>query len=372
MLTGAVLQFLCGEVDNTHLTYPWSAVLFLNYVGLLVVLISKCENRKFFHTFFGESTGIAVIASMLVLILIMGITGKNISHSWPFVLLMFWLMSLVGIVAIRDVCHFRKVPKSALLYHVALFMVLAAAMFGNADKQRIIVRADIDKEIAEGMNSKGELRYLPFSIQLKAFHFEEYAPKICLLNDSNGINEKLVIAVNEKGKQYDCAGWRISVRQYIDEAIPMDNGNNLDFQEMHHVGASHAAFVEAIKGNNHVEGWICTESFLFESINLHLDNHLAIAFKPVSPKGYVSDLLLTDVKGNKKTTKTSVNHPASLGSWLIYQKGYDVGKGKWSDYSVLECVHDGWSWVTCVALWLMVMAAIVAIVEARRKSGKKK
>ncbi len=369
LLTGAVLQFFCGEVDNSCLAYPWSAVIFLNFSGILVFLFFRCENHKFFRSLFSENAGIAVLVTLLILVLAMGVTGKNISHSWPFVLLMLWLVAMTGVVAIRDWHNFRQVSKSALLFHVSLFLVLSAAIFGNADKQQITVRASLGNEIAEGFDKKENIVHLPFSIQLEAFHFEEYAPKLCFLTDSDGVNEELAFVADNKGKVFDCSGWTFSVSRYYDEAIPLDNLQN--FQEMHHVGAAHVAFVEASKGDVHVDGWVCAESFLLKPINLQLDEKHFIAFKPASPKGYESELLLRDMKGDKESCSTSVNHPAVFGNWLIYQKGYDVQKGKWSDYSILECVHDGWSWMTRVALWLMVLATAVAIVEARKKSRKK-
>ncbi|MBQ2416121.1 MAG: hypothetical protein II283_06805, partial [Alistipes sp.] len=56
--------------------------------------------------------------------------------------------------------------------------------------------------------------------------------------------------------------------------------------------------------------------------------------------------------------------PATLGSWKIYQVGYDNARGRWSTHSVLECVRDGWYPVTHVALWLTIAAGVVMFLTA--------
>lgn len=369
-LAGAALQFLCGDVNSTRFAYPWSAVLFLNYLGLLVFLVFRFGDRPSFRSIFGESAGIGIMSMLLLLVLLMGITGRNLNHSWPFVLPMIWLMTLTGVVAVRDLLHIRRVPWAAMLFHWGLFLILAAAIFGNADKQRVTVKAYIDSEVAEGVDVQQNIRHLPFSLRLKAFHLEEYAPKLCLIGiDGESMEECLQIPANKCETLHQYKDWTIIVKRYIDEALPA--GDSLVFQPVHHVGAAHAALVEAVKGMDKVCGWISPGSFLFDGVQLKLDDGLVLSFKPSSPKSFVSELVLTDAQGFTSNENTSVNHPIRFGSWQIYQKGYDVEQGKWSNYSVLECVNDPWEPITAISLWLMVLGAVVCVVESHNKSRKR-
>lgn len=66
-----------------------------------------------------------------------------------------------------------------------------------------------------------------------------------------------------------------------------------------------------------------------------------------------------------------VNHPAKVGSWILYQ--YDYGKSEdGRNTSIFECVSDPWAGFIRVALWLMMVSAAAMIVLAvSRKPGKR-
>ena len=66
-----------------------------------------------------------------------------------------------------------------------------------------------------------------------------------------------------------------------------------------------------------------------------------------------------------------VNHPAKVGSWILYQ--YDYGKSEdGRNTSIFECVSDPWAGFFRVALWLMMVSAAAMIVLAvSRKPGKR-
>ena len=66
-----------------------------------------------------------------------------------------------------------------------------------------------------------------------------------------------------------------------------------------------------------------------------------------------------------------VNHPAKVGSWILYQ--YDYGKSEdGRNTSIFECVSDPWAGFIRVALWLMMVSAAAMIVLAvARRPGKR-
>ncbi len=66
-----------------------------------------------------------------------------------------------------------------------------------------------------------------------------------------------------------------------------------------------------------------------------------------------------------------VNHPAKVGSWILYQ--YDYGKSEdGRNTSIFECVSDPWAGFIRVALWLMMVSAAAMIVLAvSRRPGKR-
>ena len=73
------------------------------------------------------------------------------------------------------------------------------------------------------------------------------------------------------------------------------------------------------------------------------------------PRRFCSTLDIRDRKGRERTESIEVNHPASLGSWNIYQAGHEG-----SQTSILECVRDPWE-IPKTAVLVLLLAAGVAI-----------
>ena len=90
-------------------------------------------------------------------------------------------------------------------------------------------------------------------------------------------------------------------------------------------------------------------------------------------KRYLSRVNIMEEDGVRHNVEIEVNHPARVGSWRVYQVGYDTSKGRWSDTSVLECIRDPWYGAAHVALWLLLVAGVVMFITAGgRRTGAKK
>ena len=73
---------------------------------------------------------------------------------------------------------------------------------------------------------------------------------------------------------------------------------------------------------------------------------------------------MTESEGRRENQDVEGNQPARVGSWRIYQVGYDTARGRWSAISVLECVRDPWYAIAQAALWLMLAAGAAMFVTA--------
>ena len=142
---------------------------------------------------------------------------------------------------------------------------------------------------------------------------------------------------------------------------------------MNHVGATAAVYVVARneRSGEHREGWVSSGSFIFEPQYLFLDKQHAIAMPRREPKHYLSRIRVEELDGKQSDFDIEVNSPARIGSWHIYQVGYDTQRGRWSTTSVLECVRDGWSPAVAVALWLTLAAGVVMFVTAGGRTWRK-
>ena len=132
------------------------------------------------------------------------------------------------------------------------------------------------------------------------------------------------------------------------------------------MGAAPAVYVTAeniASGVRH-EGWVSCGSHIFEPSYLLLGDRYAVAMPRREAKRYLSRITVTESDGRRENCDVEVNRPARVGSWRIYQVGYDTARGRWSAISVLECVRDPWYAIAQAALWLMLAAGAAMFVTA--------
>lgn len=74
----------------------------------------------------------------------------------------------------------------------------------------------------------------------------------------------------------------------------------------------------------------------------------------------------------KRSFDIAVNHPATVGSWKIYQSGYDSARGQWSTISIFECVKDGGYVFIHISMWLILLASGMMCLFGRKKKKEEK
>ena len=85
-------------------------------------------------------------------------------------------------------------------------------------------------------------------------------------------------------------------------------------------------------------------------------------------KKYLSEVEIWEGE-EKHSFEIAVNRPASVGSWKIYQSGYDSSRGKFSQISILECVKDGGYLAVYIAMWTILLSSVLIFIM-RTKNKK--
>ncbi|MFI3322279.1 MAG: cytochrome c biogenesis protein ResB [Rikenellaceae bacterium] len=88
------------------------------------------------------------------------------------------------------------------------------------------------------------------------------------------------------------------------------------------------------------------------------------------PRSFISDVVVYTESGDKESTLIEVNHPLRIGSWTIYQYGYDNAAGNESSYSSFELVYDSWIVPVYIGIILMMLGSM-AMIWSGRKIGIK-
>lgn len=388
-MVGVVLQIVLGDFDNKFLRYPWGLILSVNYLYVLLLIYIQSAKWKWLKQLYDGYASVSSLAWLILLTIIFGLTRQDgsteglvgvlgftrMTSSWIFILILFYFNTALGVTIMRDIHHWRTTRLAALLSHAMVFLALSAAMFGSADKQRVTMSLELDGMTYVGVDERGEEVELPFALTLKKFQMDEYPAKLYIADaEQEGASEDFLLVEGE-GATAEIDGWLLSVKQSLEMGGKLPESEQ--WQHMIHAGASPAVEVEArntLTGERQV-GWVSCGSHIFEPSYLWLTGTKAVVMPRREAKRYLSNILILEQEGGSRRVDIEVNKPARVGSWYIYQMGYNTALGRWSTTSVVECVRDGWWSVVRIALWMILAAGVVMFLTAggrglRKEQGK--
>lgn len=382
-LAGTALQFLVGRWNVSFLSYPWNIVLAVNYLYLLICLYTNADKWKWVKPLYDRSACVASLASMLFMTLIFGLVRQDgtsdgwvgmlgysqMTSCWTFLLFLFLLMTVMGLKVIDDVWQWKSRRLSTVVLHTAFFVILVAAAFGSGDKVRIRVGTVIGQPVHEGFTAAGKRVELPFVLTLKDFSLDEYPPRLHIVNQ--GKLSKHFVEIEGEGSKGDIGPWQVECLDYLDMAGRLHEDSA--YVSMKHVGATTAVSIKATHKDTQetVMGWVSCGSHIFSGNAVDLPDGSFIVMPQREVKKYLSVVEVME-ENEKEQVEIAVNHPADIGSWKIYQSGYDSSRGRWSTTSVLECVKDAWYVPIQIALWLILAAGAWMIGYGWKASKKRK
>ena len=196
LIAGIALQFFLGNVDASFLSYPWSLVVAVNFLYILILVYAKSDAVKGFRRLYDRPAYLSSLVSMLVLTLLFGLIRQDgspegiwgmlgftqMATSWIFVLFLVHFTTVIGLKAVEDVHRWRHRKWPAVVMHVSFFIILASAVLGSGDKVRVKVTTALDTPIGMGMTENREMYELPFVLTLKEFVLEEYPPQVYVID----------------------------------------------------------------------------------------------------------------------------------------------------------------------------------------------
>lgn len=386
-VVGTTLQLAVGDIDSSLLHYPWGLILAVNYLYLLVVAYAMRNRWRWLRQLGDDKACLSSLAAFGAIVIVFGLTRQDpareglvgalgfsrMTSSWPFNLLLFYFMTTLGIRTVSDIHHLRDRRMAAVLTHLGVFVLLVAGTFGSGDTVRCMVTTRVGTPVSIGRDDAGHEVRLPFALTLDDFSIEEYPPKLYLLDTRRESSSREFLSVEADGAEAVIGDWRIRAEHSLDMAgrLPEES----DWRAMKHVGAAPAVYASAentVTGEK-FSGWVSCGSHIFEPSYLMLDDGMAVAMPRREAKRYLSRVNIMEEGGIRRDVEIEVNHPARVGSWRVYQVGYDTSKGRWSDTSVLECIRDPWYGAAHLALWMLLAAGVVMFVTAGgRRIGVRK
>ena len=241
LAAGILLQACAGPFPWERLAFPRNLILLALFLLLLVLLYAFRRKVRFFAWMMRLDAAVPALCYVLGLTIVLGLVRQSgegggipwlsrMLDFWPFVLSYAWLLTLLGLVTLKQVLFFswRSIP--LLLNHLGLFLALACGALGSPDRQDLFMTVTEGTLATTAEDADGAVHTPGISVELHDFIMELYplqpgarmqmpkrfASEITLF-DREG---KVCDAVIEVNKPLKAAGWTIYQYDYDAQAGP--------------------------------------------------------------------------------------------------------------------------------------------------------
>ena len=394
-LAGIILQLSTGKIEPALFAFPVNSIIGALFLTGLLAVHLLAGKKSMVRWLSGVYATIPALVLLLVLSMILGLipqqpqgTAKDLlppnlfgrlgwyrmTTSWPFVLLCFYTLVILGLTTLRRTAQkqgWRDI--GFYLNHLGLFIALLGGLLGSADMVRVTMSVQEGAVEWRSNNSSGETMELSLAIQLDSFLIEEYPPKLVIIEHETG---KMLPAsrpgsymFDGVGKTTQLAGYRVEIIEYLPHAAVFRDSSFTNVVPMMMEGAAEAIRVKVSKPglSQPKEGWVSNGSYLFPHSVLQIDDAISVAMPQQEVKRYSSHVTVYTEEGTTRQAVIEVNKPLSVEEWMIYQYSYDDAKGKYSDTSLFELVRDPWLKVVYTGIIMLLAGALFLFIAGPKK-----
>lgn len=390
ILVGLALQFSVGPIHWSDFAFPINLIFLIVFLLILVLAYWLRRRVRLFSFLLTAEAAVPTLIYAAALTVVMGLTRQVSAHEraidpigltqmlsfWPFVLVYLLLASIVGLITLRQILHFRLREFPSLLSHVGLFLVIVTATLGSADMERVKLTATTDMPEWRATHEQGFVE-LPLAIQLEKFTIDEYPPKLLIINSQTGksvpAKNPEIVLIDKHFREGNILKWRIRVLKNLPLAAPVVTSDTTKYVEWQSSGAVTALLVEAqrMKDGRAVGpptvGWVTCGSYLFPFQELKLTKQLSLVMARREPERYASRIHVYTESQKNIVATVEVNKPVSVDGWRIYQLSYDEAMGRWSETSTFELVKDPWLPAVYVGIYMLLAGAILTFIVSQKR-----
>ncbi|MBK8808200.1 MAG: cytochrome c biogenesis protein ResB [Bacteroidales bacterium] len=370
-LIGVLLQFAIPTIEIEKLKFPFSLAIALIFVNAIVLSYFGLKHARLIQWLASVPAAISSISLLGILTLAMGFIPQtndasnnllgihNLLNTWYFIFAIVFFLITLGFVSLKRLVPFKWKNIGFILNHFGLWLAVFAGIIGNADITDVSISLQENRTSWIAFDKKKTPIQLPFTLKLLDFSMEEYAAKPLLIKPSNSKTETTIQAFIPNAKNdslFALEGLQIKVQKRLMTAVFRKN----TFVEFDTIGSCQAFLVSVYdtQQDTNYTGWISNGSNNEQPNMLTVSNNRTIALSTAEAKKFSSNVVITNINKEIDTVTIEVNKPYNMGLWSIYQYDYDTQKGRWSDVSVLQIVHDPWLILVYIGLAMVILGSI--------------
>jgi hypothetical protein len=394
-LAGIILQLSIGKIEPALFAFPVNSIIGALFLTGLLVVHLLAGKKSIIRWLSGVYATIAALALLLTLSMVLGLIPQHpqettkeflppnlfgrlgwyqMTTSWPFVLLCFYTLVILGLTTLRRTAQ-KQTWRDIGFYlnHLGLFTAMLGGILGSADMERHTMSVQEGAVEWRSNNDSGEIKELPLAIQLDSFLIEEYPPKLVIIENETGrmlpVSRPVSYMFEGVDKTTQLAGYTVEIIDYLPHAAVFRDSAFTNVVPMMMEGTAEAIKVRVSKPglSQTAEGWVSNGSYLFPHSVLQIDDVISVAMPQQEVKRYSSHVTVYTEEGATIQAVIEVNKPLSVEEWMIYQYSYDDAKGKYSDTSLFELVRDPWLKVVYTGIFMLLAGALFLFIAGPKK-----
>ena len=394
-LAGIILQLSIGKIEPALFAFPVNSIIGALFLTGLLVVHLLAGKKSIIRWLSGVYATIAALALLLTLSMVLGLIPQHpqettkeflppnlfgrlgwyqMTTSWPFVLLCFYTLVILGLTTLRRTAQ-KQTWRDIGFYlnHLGLFTAMLGGILGSADMERHTMSVQEGAVEWRSNNDSGEIKELPLAIQLDSFLIEEYPPKLVIIENETGrmlpVSRPVSYMFEGVDKTTQLAGYTVEIIDYLPHAAVFRDSAFTNVVPMMMEGTAEAIKVRVSKPglSQPAEGWVSNGSYLFPHSVLQIDDVISVAMPQQEVKRYSSHVTVYTEEGATIQAVIEVNKPLSVEEWMIYQYSYDDAKGKYSDTSLFELVRDPWLKVVYTGIFMLLAGALFLFIAGPKK-----
>lgn len=388
VIVGFLIEYFSGSMGRKAPVFPLNLYILLSFIFFSVVLYYSPFFKRYRHWVLSFQFVITAVTWVGVLSILSGIFPQgrsalplffekialsSVTRSIPYLILVVLICQSLLFACLNrfSKISFGEIP--FLLNHLGLFIIFTASILGSGDLIRLKMDLNTGKTERRGYRHHFGMKVdLPFALRLEKFKMDVYPSKLLVVSRKDGtlITDITIFPKGENDfiKEFQLTDWNLKIKNYYSDSFQVDD----HFIPSKHIGAAPALQLTVTDKVNQktVSGWIGTGSFISPAKLLDVNEDFSIALSNPQPKAYQSEISYFMPNGQSGKFNLRVNHPFSLSGWKIYQYGYDVKKGKWSNFSIVEVIKDPWLPVVYAGIYMLMAGSILMLVVKKIKGER--
>ncbi|MFO7790725.1 MAG: cytochrome c biogenesis protein ResB [Bacteroidales bacterium] len=378
LITGLLLDAFLPPLARILPAFPGNLMLVLLLLLVIILAGFFIRRHRIYHFLSSGFAAVPAISVFTFLIIFMGIIPQqnteqaaflnNIKASWSFYFAGIFLLVILLYSTARRMKQFNRRNVSFVLNHIGIAVILLAGGAGQTDHKQYSMTLRQGEPVWYAFDEKGTMHELDFALEMQTFNLEYHNPLLKITTPEGKTLSLVEISKASEGKKIVYKQYSLLIEKFIPEASKSGD----KYVEFHSMASVSALCFHLLKDNDTVRKsvWVGSGSHMFPEKTIQTETGMIIRLNPPMPKQYTTIARLYKKDGTAENLSLSVNDPAEINGWKLYQQSYDESKGKYSDVSILSLVKDPWLPAIYFGIFMLLAGVVTLFITGKPKKSQ--